>query len=84
MVLSLNNIGCIFDDQDKFEEALYWYQCSLEMKEKCFPSGHVEIARNLINIDSILYQGRVEVSNWKNKSIIPGIYLIHNNMNRCL
>jgi hypothetical protein len=60
----LNNIGGVFDDQDKFEEAIHHYQRSLKMKEKCFPSAHVDIARSLINIDSISYRrGRMEVSN---------------------
>ena len=46
----LNNIGNILSDQGKYAEALDYHQRSLQMREKYYPSGHVDIAASLNNI----------------------------------
>jgi len=54
----LNNIGVILDNQGKYDEAFDHYQQVLEMRQKYYPSDHVDIAKSLNNIGSILYKQR--------------------------
>ena len=60
---TLHNIGSVYDNQGKYEEALKYYNQSLEMKKKTLPSNHPSIAKTLNNI-GLLYkdQGKYEIA----------------------
>ena len=47
---SLNNIGLVYSDQGKYDEALEYYKRSLKIYEETLPSNHPDIATSLNNI----------------------------------
>ena len=51
---SLNDIGLVYTEQGKFEEALKYLHDSLEMDRELWPESHPDIAMGLHNIGSVL------------------------------
>ena len=47
---TLHNIGIVYKNLRKYEDALKYYNQSLEMKKQTLPSNHPSIAQTLNNI----------------------------------
>ena len=56
------SIGNVCDSQGKYEEALEYYQNSLDIKIRVFGSDHPDVATSFINIGAV-YAGKGDLEN---------------------
>ena len=55
MAKSYNNIGLVYDRQGKYEEALEYYQKSLDIKIRVVGGDHPDVATSYQNL-AVVYQ----------------------------
>ena len=62
MAKSYNNIGLVYETQGKYEEALEYYQKSLDIRIRVFGSDHPDVAASFIHIGAV-YAGKGDNKN---------------------